>query len=140
MAALAARGPLETSLSIFLPTGPATANGPLTGAWPVLWGYSAWPRESSWSEQALSALLLSQRSWAGWLLLADRNFGVYSVARAAVAAHAQVLFRLTQARAIKLARSAGLKLVPGLDALFGWSASSHDQCPEGLVRTPVHGR
>ena len=92
------------------------------------------------SEQALSALLLSQRSWIGWLLLADRNFGVYSVARAAVAAHAQVLLRLTQARAIKLARSAGLKLVPGLDALFSWSASSHDQCPEGLVRTPVHGR
>jgi hypothetical protein len=92
------------------------------------------------SEQVLSASLLAQRSWAGWLLLADRNFGVYSVARAALAAHAQVLFRLTEARAIKLARLAGHKLAPGLDALFSWSPSSHDQCPAGLDPTPVQGR
>lgn len=92
------------------------------------------------SEQALSAGLLSQRSWAGWLLLADRNWRVYSVARAAVAARAQVLFRLTQARTLKLARAAGLKLVPGLDARLSWSPSSHDQCPEGLARTAVPGR
>lgn len=92
------------------------------------------------SEQVLSALLLAQRSWAGWLLVADRNFGVYSVARATVAAHAQGLFRLTEARARKLARSAGLPLAPGLDALLNWSPSKQDRCPEGLTADPVPGR
>lgn len=92
------------------------------------------------SEQALSAMLLAQRSWLGWLLLADRNFGVYSVTRAAVAAHAEVLVRLTQCRAAKLARCAGVKLRPGLDVCLQWSPSPHDQCPEGLSRSPVEGR
>jgi len=91
------------------------------------------------SEQALSALLL-KRSWEQWLLVGDRNFGVYSAARAAVAAQAQVLFRLTRIRAAKLARSAGLKLAPGLDALVNWSPSRRDQCPEGLTPLPVQGR
>jgi hypothetical protein len=91
------------------------------------------------SEQALSALVL-KRSWKQWLLVGDRNFGVYSVALAAAAAQAQVLFRLTRARAAKLARSNGLKLAPGLDALLSWSPSSHDRCPEGLTPTPILGR
>jgi hypothetical protein len=91
------------------------------------------------SEQALIALVL-KRSWEQWLLVGDRNFGVYSVVRAGVAAQAQVLFRLTRARAAKLARSAGLKLKPGLDALLNWSPSSHDQCPEGLTPVPIQGR
>lgn len=91
------------------------------------------------SEQALSALIL-QRDWAGWLLVADRNFGVYSVARAAVAAGAHLLVRLTEARAAKLARSAGLRLAPGLDARFTWRPSSHDKCPEGLSPEPIEGR
>jgi hypothetical protein len=92
------------------------------------------------SEQALSLALLSQRCWKGWLLLADRNFGVYSVTRAAVAAQAHVLFRLTQVRATKLARSAGLKLKPGLDALVQWLPSPQDQCPQGSSSTPIAGR
>ena len=50
------------------------------------------------SEQALSALIL-KRSWKDWILIADRNFGVYFFARAAVEAKAFVLVRLTQARA-----------------------------------------
>jgi len=91
------------------------------------------------SEQALSALLL-KRSWDQWLLVGDRNFGVYSVARATVVAHAQGLFRLTKSRAAKLARSAGLKLAPGLDALLSWSPTRHDQCPEGVTPLPVPGR
>jgi len=91
------------------------------------------------SEQALSALLL-KRSWDQWLLVGDRNFGVYSVARATVVAHAQGLFRLTRSRAAKLARSAGLKLAPGLDALLSWSPTRHDQCPEGVTPIPVPGR
>jgi hypothetical protein len=92
------------------------------------------------SEQALCAQLLGQRSWQGWLLAADRNFGVYFVARALVAAQAQALLRLTAVRARKLARSAGLKLRPGLDAPITWRPTRHDQCPEGLAPTPVAGR
>lgn len=92
------------------------------------------------SEQALSATLLQARSWAGYLLLGDRNFGVYSIARGIAAAQGHALLRLTQVRAAKLARSSGLKLKPGLDARLTWSPSRYDQCPEGLALTPVQGR
>jgi hypothetical protein len=92
------------------------------------------------SEQALSAQLFSERSWKGWLLAGDRNFGVYSVARTLLAAKAQALLRLTEARARKLARSAGLQLKLGLDAPIKWVPTAHDQCPDGLIRTPVSGR
>jgi hypothetical protein len=92
------------------------------------------------SEQALSAGMLQARSWAGWLLLGDRNFGVYSVARSIVAAGGQGLVRLTEARAAKLARSTSLKLRPGLDARLSWAPSAHDQCPEGITPEPVEGR
>ena len=91
------------------------------------------------SEQALCALLL-QRPWKNWLLVGDRNFGVYSVVRAAVAAQARALFRLTKARAAKLARAVGQPLLPGLDATFDWFPSRQDQCPAGLAPTPVRGR
>jgi hypothetical protein len=92
------------------------------------------------SEQVLCAQLLSVGSWQGWLLAGDRNFGVYSVVRALRAAQAQGLLRLTEARARKLARSSGLKLMAGLDAPIDWAPTSHDQCPAGLTRTPVPGR
>lgn len=91
------------------------------------------------SEQALS-LLLFRRSWQGWLLVGDRNFGVYSVVRAAVAVQAQVLVRLTQVRAAKLARAAGHSLVAGLDVALEWCASPQDQCPAELSRDSVPGR
>ncbi len=92
------------------------------------------------SEQALTAQLLSERSWEGWLLAADRNFGVYSVARALLAAMAQGLLRLTEVRARKLARTAGLKLKAGLDLPINWVPTRHDQCPAGLDPIPVPGR
>ena len=92
------------------------------------------------SEQALSAQLLGERSWKGWLLAADRNFGVYYVARALLEAQAQGLLRLTEVRARKLARGAGLKLQAGLDQPINWVPTCHDQCPAGLTRTPVAGR
>jgi len=92
------------------------------------------------SEQALSGQLLSERSWEGWLLAADRNFGVYYLARALTGSQAHGLLRLTEVRARKLARSAGLKLKAGLDAAIDWVPTSHDQCPDGLTRTPVSGR
>ena len=92
------------------------------------------------SEQALSAALLRGRCWAGWLLLGDRNFGVYSVACAIASAQGHALLRLTRIRAARLARSCGLKLKPGLDAPVSWSASRNDRCPAGLSPVAVQGR
>ena len=91
------------------------------------------------SEQTLLALLF-KTSWQNWIWVADRNFGVYSVARAATAAKAQLLARMTQARAAKMARLAKVSLAPGLDTLITWRPSSHDKCPEGLTPQPVNGR
>ena len=67
----------------------------------------------------LEMLMLSLRM--NTLFVADRNFGVYSVVRAAVAAHAHALVRLTQARAQKLAREAQVKLQNGLDQPVQWT-------------------
>jgi hypothetical protein len=92
------------------------------------------------SEQALCAQLAAQRRWKGWLLVGDRNFGVYGVVRALVGAQAQVLVRLTQARARKLARSAGLEWKQALDAPLLWTPSRKDRCPQGLTAIPVAGR
>lgn len=94
------------------------------------------------SEQALCAGCLKARCWVGWLLLGDRNFGVYSVARSIVAAQAHALLRMTERRARKVARGAGCrrKLRPGLDLSINWSPSSHDQCPEGIPSVAVQGR
>jgi len=92
------------------------------------------------SEQALALEMLVNRVWAGALFIADRNFGVYAVVRAAVFAQAQILVRLTQVRAQKLARHAGLTLQAGLDQRVSWIPTRHDQCSPGLSRTPVHGR
>jgi hypothetical protein len=91
------------------------------------------------SEQSLTAQLLTG-SWVKSLFVGDRNFGVYSVVRAIVGAQGQALVRLTQVRAAKLARSAGLRLVQGLDAIVTWTPTVHDQCPEGLSRDPILGR
>ena len=93
------------------------------------------------SEQALcSQLLLQAQSWVDWVLVTDRNFGVYSVARSARQAGAHLLSRMTQARAAKMARLAGVPLAPGLDVRVTWHPSNHDRCPEGLDRKPVQGR
>jgi hypothetical protein len=91
------------------------------------------------SEQVLSAMIL-KRSWRQWVLVADRNFGVYSMARAAVAAQAHLLTRLTEVRAAKLAREAHLTLAAGLDARMTWRPTRHDQCPAGLDPGPIAGR
>ena len=91
------------------------------------------------SEQSLTTQLLTG-AWLKSLFVGDRNFGVYSVVRAIVGAQGQALVRLTQVRAAKLARSAGLRLVQGLDARVTWTPTVHDQCPEGWSRDPILGR
>lgn len=93
------------------------------------------------SEQALcSQLLLQAQAWVDWVLVADRNFGVYSVARSARQARAHLLSRMTQVRAAKMARQAGVSLAPGLDVRVTWHPSKHDRCPKGLEPKPVQGR
>lgn len=93
------------------------------------------------SEQALlSQLLLQGPGWANWVFLTDRNFGVYSVARSARQAGAHLVSRMTQARAAKMARLAGMPLLPGLDVRITWYPGKHDRCPESLEREPVEGR
>jgi hypothetical protein len=91
------------------------------------------------SEQALALEMLMLSPWVNTLFVADRNFGVYSVVRAA-AAKANILVRLTEVRAKKLAREAKVKLQDGLDHLLQWQPSRHDQCPENLSKKPVAGR
>jgi hypothetical protein len=92
------------------------------------------------SEQALVAGILKASCWAERLLVGDRNFGVFSVACAVVAAQGQALLRLTRSRTSKLARSSRLKLKPGLDARVSWMPSRCDKCPEGLQAAAVEGR
>jgi putative transposase len=92
------------------------------------------------SEQALVLQMLMLCPWVNALFVADRNFGVYSVVRAAVAANANVLFRLTDVRAKKLAREANVRLEEGLDQVIQWKPTRHDKCPEKLSKDPVKGR
>jgi hypothetical protein len=93
------------------------------------------------SEQALfSQLLMQNPCWTDWVLVADRNFGVYSVARAVQHAKAHLVSRMTRSRARKMARLAGVPLIPGVDVRVSWKPSKHDRCPEGLERQPVEGR
>jgi len=92
------------------------------------------------SEQALCCQLLQAQCWANWVLVTDRNFGVFSVARCTQQAKAHLLSRMTKVRAAKLARCLGLSLVAGLDVRVTWKPSRHDQCPPGVERQPVEGR
>lgn len=88
------------------------------------------------SEQALAVGLILASAPA--LHLGDRNFGVWRIVRAAVQSGGQGLFRLTRARANKLA--AGQRLRPGLDLALQWVPSAHDQVDRGLKKEGVAGR
>lgn len=89
------------------------------------------------SEQAMAwALLEAGAAFTIWI--GDRNFGVWSVAAQAVRHRQDVLVRLTQARAAKLAR--GQPLQSGEDRLIQWSPSRSDQTPPGTERSAVSGR
>ena len=88
------------------------------------------------SEQALAVGLILASTPA--LHLGDRNFGVWRLVRAAVQSGGHGLFRLTGARANKLA--AGRRLKPGLDLAVEWAPSAHDQVDRGLEEKGVAGR
>ena len=89
------------------------------------------------SEQAMAWTLIEAAA-AFTLWIGDRNFGVWSVAAQAVHHGQDVLVRLTQARAAKLAR--GRPLHSGEDRLIQWSPSRSDQAPPGTERLAVSGR
>jgi hypothetical protein len=92
------------------------------------------------SEQALLREICRNRSWAKTLLVGDRNFGVYSVVAAAQGAQAHVLVRLTEARARKLAREAGVRLGEGLDQVISWKPSRSDKRADPSATQPISGR
>jgi hypothetical protein len=89
------------------------------------------------SEQAMAWTLIEAGA-AFTIWIGDRNFGVWSVVAEAVHHQQDVLVRLTQARASKLAR--GRPLQSGEDRLIQWSPSRQDQSPPGLERSAVSGR
>jgi hypothetical protein len=89
------------------------------------------------SEQAMAWTLIETGA-AFTIWIGDRNFGVWSMAAQAVRHRQDVLVRLTQARAAKLA--CGRPLRSGEDRLIQWSPSRHDQSPPGLERSAVSGR
>ena len=89
------------------------------------------------SEQKMAWTLI-QAGAAFTIWIGDRNFGVWSMAAQAVGHQQDVLVRLTQARAAKLAR--GQPLQSGEDRLIQWSPSGKDQCPPGRKRLAVSGR
>jgi hypothetical protein len=91
------------------------------------------------SEQALSLPLLAQLGLKS-LVVADRNFGIFSVVQAALDASAQVVVRLTQSRARKLARDNGFALKEPLDCRVNWTASRHDKVNPESTRMTVAGR
>lgn len=89
------------------------------------------------SEQAM-AWVIMERAQAFTIWIGDRNFGVWSVVAQALRYHQDVLVRLTQARASKLA--GGRALRPGEDRLINWNPSRHDQAAPGTKREPIQGR
>jgi len=92
---------------------------------------------TSLSEQNLACSLILQ-ALPHSLFVGDRNFGIFRIVQAVVQARAQLLVRLTEVRARKLA--AGPRLRPGLDRPVCWSPSPHDQVLPDTPAQPVAGR
>jgi hypothetical protein len=89
------------------------------------------------SEQAMAVQLMLAAT-RRVLYIADRNFGVWRVLRAAAQSGSQALVRLTQVRARRLFGKKRLPLF--LDRPLQWVPTSHDQVDPGLLKKPVEGR
>jgi len=87
------------------------------------------------SEQVLSCEIILQAAGL-WLLLGDRNFGVFRIVQCARAKGHHALLRLTEPRAAKLL---GKALRPGDHAVV-WKPSRFDQLQPGLAADPIPGR
>lgn len=89
------------------------------------------------SEQAMAVQMMLETA-RQVLYIADRNFGVWRVVRAASQSGAEALVRLTQVRARRLF---GKKRLPQLlDRALQWVPTAHDQVDPGLTKEPVQGR
>jgi hypothetical protein len=88
------------------------------------------------SEQSLAKKVLAH-SAQGSVWVADRNFGVFSVAQAARHYGQQVLLRLQRNRVRGLAKRT---LHPNDDLLVQWTPSAHDQYDAALSVEPIAGR
>lgn len=104
----------------------------LRPAWGPMYGAEAV------SEQGLTETVLG-RMPAGSVIVGDGNFGVFSVAYAAMERHHPVLFRLTKPRAQAL--GAG-ELLPTGERKFLWRPSRHErkQHPELPPEAALEGR
>ena len=94
---------------------------------------------NSTSEQRLAGEIVGQLP-SDSLVVADRNFGVFSVIHALFAAKAQGLIRLTEARARKLVRENMAEWKAEMDLPVQWTPSRHDQVDAHLPPGPVAGR
>jgi hypothetical protein len=88
------------------------------------------------SEVRLSWRLMAQCA-PGVIFVGDRGFGVYSVAERAQALGHEVILRLSEAQARRIAKKGGAK---DADAMLEWAPSSHDQTPPESSRQPIKGR
>jgi hypothetical protein len=90
------------------------------------------------SEQALACSAL-ERLPPHAVVLADRNFGIFSVAYAVEQSKRGMVFRLTQARANKIASGV---LQAGIDQKVLWTESRWDQLrhPERSGKAQIEGR
>jgi len=88
------------------------------------------------SEQKLAVEIIGQID-PNTVLVGDRNFGIFMVVQAARHHQGHVLFRLTSARARKVA---GCALHPDDDFLLNWSPSRQDQRNDEMSTAPIYGR
>lgn len=88
------------------------------------------------SEQKLAIEIIAQLE-PNTVLVGDRNFGIFAVVQAVRHSQGHVVFRLTSARARKVA---GCALHADDDLLVNWSPSRQDQLNEEMSTAPIHGR
>jgi hypothetical protein len=99
--------------------------------------------EGAWttSETGMVWALLQQDNEEETIYLGDRNFGIYTVVQSLQAANKACLLRLTQERALALARRAKVgPLYSGASYLIGWKPTEHDQLPDYLSAPIIFGR
>ena len=88
------------------------------------------------SEQELAVIIIAELG-PDTVLVGDINFGVFRVVQAARHQQCQVVFRLSPARAKKVA---GCALRPDDDLVVDWSPSRQDQLQDDMAAEPIHGR
>lgn len=89
------------------------------------------------SEQALAWMVMAT-AMAATVWIGDRNFGIWSIAAQALRHQQQVLVRLTQARAARLA--GGQNLQSGQEMVVTWRRTRHDKIAPATEDQQVVGR